>query len=368
MRHDRSGPEPSALRLTVHPGLGKTATTSVQRVLRAHPRLWFGGVASHQPDHPFRRAFEALLREPVDRHTWRARIPPDVRIARLAEAISEGLRSSPDGVGVLSDEAILGHVGDDDGWRGPYIAGFGTSPGWRVAEVRLARLARVIGRIAERLAADGVRLDVRTVLTVRRQGTLLASSWAWNHEYYRGAGIRGVDDLLAAVAEDRFPRLRFSGLADLIERHGFPSVTVLPLEALAQRPAAFWEELSRIVGTDVEGADAAPSNRRRDDGHRWRTRTVANRPVARIGTSALLERLVAPAPEGLRDRITHALRARSGDGPALELPPELLERIDAAYADDLDALQPRSPFDLRAFGYPGADRPGGGAGAQGSVS
>lgn len=217
MRHGRSRPDPSALRLTVHPGLGKTATTSAQRVLRAHPRLWFGGVASHQPDHAFRRAFEALLREPV-------------------------------------------------------------------------------------------------------------------------------------------------------ERHGLPSVTVLPLEALAERPAAFWEELSRIVGVEVPGAGSAPSNRRRDDGHRWRTRTVANRPVARIGTSALFERLVAPAPERLRGRMSHTLQARSGDGATVKLSPELLERIDATYADDLDLLQPRCPFDLRALGYPGTDRPDGGTSPWGRVS
>jgi hypothetical protein len=63
------------VRLTVHPGLGKTATTTVQSVLRerAPAGLWYGGIRSHSYDHPFATAFEALLREPLDRHTWRAR-------------------------------------------------------------------------------------------------------------------------------------------------------------------------------------------------------------------------------------------------------------------------------------------------------
>ena len=65
------------VRLTVHPGLGKTATTTVQPVLRerAPAGLWYGGIRSHPYDHPFATAFEALLREPLDRHTWRARAP-----------------------------------------------------------------------------------------------------------------------------------------------------------------------------------------------------------------------------------------------------------------------------------------------------
>ena len=351
MSDDRSAGADHTVRLTVHPGLGKTATTSLQRVLRGHPDLWFGGVGSHTPDHPFRTAFEALLREPVSRRTWRARTPVDVRIDRLAAAIAEGLSGSPTGLGVLSDEAILGHVGDDDGWRGPYVAGFGGVLGWRVAEVRVARLAGVLARVSERVADAGVRLEVRPLLTIRRQGTLLASTWAWNHEYFRRAGIRDHKDLLTAVTQDRFPRLRFSRVVRLMEDHGLGPVTVLPLEALAERPQAFWTEVSRLVGTEVRGAAGPASNQRREDAHRWRTRTVANRPVARLGTSALAERLLAPTPAAFRERIAHTLRARSADGAALVVPETLLERIDATYADDLAALRPHCPFPLEDLGY-----------------
>jgi hypothetical protein len=345
------------VRLTVHPGLGKTATTTVQSVLRDESDLWFGGVRSHAPDHPFTRAFDALLREPLDRWTWRARTPLTDRIDALAHAVADGLRGSPSRVGVLSEEAILAHVGDDVGWRGPASGRRGGAPGWRIAGERLNRLSQTLVRVRELLAADGLTLEVAGLLTVRRHGSLLASSWAWNHEHYRSLGLLDTDDLLRLVAADGFPRLRFNSVVAAMEGAELGPVTVLPLEALAADAAAFWSALATVVGHPLTApVDDRSANRRRTSTGGWTVRTVENPQVARIGTSAAFGRLVGPLPRGLRERLEHALRPRSADGGRLHLDDAVLGAIDAAYADDLPLLSPHCPFDLGALGYsaPGA--------------
>jgi len=344
------------VRLTVHPGLGKTATTTIQSVLRDSARtgsgLWYGGIRSHAYDHPFMVAFEELLREPLDRHTWRARVPLEERIERLAEAVAAGLRASPSGAGVLSNEAILAHVGDDVGWRGPSVARRGGGPGWRIALVRLERLAAVLARVSALLAKDGIDLDVAGLLTVRRQGSLLASSWAWNHEHYRRIGIRDEMGLRRSVARDAFPRLRFSRVVAAIEQSGIAPVTVLPLEALQSAPNEFWSALSRTVGTTLS-PDGPPerANRRRAEGGSWTVRTVVNPRRARIGTSATFDRVTAPLPTAVRARLESRLQARSGDGPQIVVSDTFLSDIDAAYADDLPLLTPSCPFALPTLGY-----------------
>lgn len=340
------------VRLTVHPGLGKTATTTIQSVLRDSPGLWYGGIRSHPYDHPFATAFEALLREPIDRLTWRARVPLPERIDLLADAIATGLRDTPSGVGILSNEGILAHVGDDVGWRGPSVARSGGGPGWRVALERLERLGAVLERTAERLADDGIALDVGGLLTIRRQGSLLASSWAWNHEHYRRIGIRDEQDLRRLVSADAFPRLRFSRIITAMEQAGVGPVTVLPLEALQHEPGRFWTALSDLVGATLSPRGAPPTaNRRRTEGASWTVRTVANPVRARIGTAATFDRAVAALPVPVRARLEHLLRARSADGARLTVSGTFLADVDAAYADDLRMIAPACPFDLAGLGY-----------------
>jgi hypothetical protein len=343
-----------AIRLTVHPGLGKTATTTVQAALRDRSDLWYGGVRSHPSDHPFTRAFDALFREPLDRWTWRATIPLADRIDTLAQVIADGLAGSNTGVGILSDEAILGHVGDDVGWRGPYMArrGRGT-PGSRLADERLRRLSSVLERTRSLLQQHGLTLEVRGLLTIRRHGPLLGSSWAWNVEHYRGMGVRNAEDLLRLVVEDRLPRLRFSRLCETMQRSGLAPVSVLPLEALARDPDAFWDVLTELVGAPLSGPPG-PSvrNQRSPAAGEWVARTVANRTVARLGTSATLDALLAPLPTGIRQRIEHVLRPRSTDGVTLRIDPQMLADIDSAYAADTALLAPYCPFDLRMLDYP----------------
>jgi hypothetical protein len=341
------------LRLTVHPGLGKTGTTTLQSALRAADQLWYAGVRSHPADHAFARAFDALLREPLDRWTWRARLPIDERIDALAAVLAEGLATSPSGVGVLSDESILAHVGDDVGWRGPYTARRGEQhPGARVADERLGRLAAVLVQVRTRLADQGHALEVRGFLTVRRHGALLGSSWAWNHEHYRAMGVTDAQDLLRLVREDRFPRLRFSEVRSRMLQSGLADVTVLPLEALREDPEAFWRALSEVLGVELPPTATTPANRRSGSAGAWIVRTVANRPVAAVGTSALLDATLAPLPAGVRGRVEHALRPRSTDGPIVTMDAATLATIDAAYTADNALLGASCPFDLATLGYP----------------
>jgi hypothetical protein len=343
-----------SVRLTVHPGLGKTATSTIQAALRGRDDLWFGGVRSHRADHPFTRAFDALLREPLDRRTWRATIPLADRTDTLARVIADGLAGSDTGIGVLSDEAILGHVGDDIGWRGPYMArrGRGT-PGSRVADERLQRLSSVLARTRSLLEQRGLMLEVRGLLTIRRHGPLLGSSWAWNVEHYRSMGVRSAEDLMRLVVEDRFPRLRFSRLCVAMTSSGLSSVSVLPLEALAQDPDVFWDALTDIVGVPLAGPPGPRArNQRSPESGAWVARTVANRATARLGTSVALDALVAPLPTGIRQRIEQVLRPRSTDGVTLRIDPGMLAEIDAVYAADTALLAPFCPFDLRMFDYP----------------
>jgi len=348
-----------SVRLTVHPGLGKTATSTIQGVLRGRGDLWFGGVRSHDGSHPFSRAYDALLREPLDRRTWRARIPVAQRVERLAEHVAEGLRSSPSGVGILSNESLLAHVGDAVGWRGPAAAPhLRQGPGDAIARERLSRLSAVLDRTRELLAGDGIDLEVHGLLTVRRHSRLLASTWAWNHEHYRRIGVRTQDDLLRLVAEDRFPRLRFAELAGRLEASGMRTTTVLPLEALAQDPEGFWRAFSAVVGHPVVPASTvAAANRRRDPTGGWLIRTVANPLTARIGLSRTAGRILAPMPALLRHRIESALSPRSTDGGMLLIDKEVLELIDRAYADDTSRLGDACPFDLTRLGYAVAGQP-----------
>lgn len=345
------------VRLTVHPGLGKTATTTIQSVLRDSPGLWYGGVRSHPYDHPFATAFEALLREPTDRHSWRARVPLEERIERLASVLATELHDVPSRTAILSNEGILAHVGDDVGWRGPSVTRGPGAPGWQIALDRLERLGAVLARTSQLLADDDIDLDVVGLLTIRRQGSLLASSWAWNHEHYRRIGVRDEADLRRLVADDALPRLRFSRVVAAMEGAGTGPVTVLPLEALQHDPAAFWSALSDLVGVPLAARGPhSTANRRRGEGPSWTVRTVANPRRARLGTAAGFDRMTAPLPVAVRARLEHLLRARSADGPLLTVSDTFLTDVDAAYADDLPDLMRSSPFILPDLGYPtGAD-------------
>lgn len=349
------------VRLTVHPGLGKTATSTVQGVLRGRQGedLWYGGIRSHDGSHPFTRAYDALLREPLDRTTWRARIPLERRTERLAALIADGLRRSPTGVGVLSNESLLAHVGDAVGWRGPAAAPRRPQgPGDAVAHERLDRLSAVLARTRELLSADGIGLEVRGLLTIRRHSRLLASTWAWNHDHYRRIGVRTEDDLLRLVAEDRFPRLRFSQLVERMEAAGLRPTTVLPLEALARDPDRFWREVSEVVGHPIAPpAISGVANRRRTGADGWLIRTVANPLAARTGLSATISGLLAPLPAPVRHRAERVLSPRSTDGGTLRIDPEVLELVDRAYADDSGRVGASCPFDLRDLGYPVSDQP-----------
>jgi hypothetical protein len=340
------------LRLIIHPGLGKTATSTLQGVLRSQEHVWFGGVRSHPIDHPFSVAFERVMREPLERITWRRSVPLEPSISALAAAVAEGLASSPSGAGVLSQEAILGHVGDDLGWRGPYEAALRRrTPGWRIAVERLRRLEMMIEHLRSLLGPD---LRITGLLTIRRQGDLLGSTWAWNYEHYRSFGVESEDDLLALVSAGRFPRMRFGAVADAMEASGMESVEVLPMELLTQDPESFWGRLSALVGTPlgpVSHDQPVVANRRRLPRGTWRIRSVANRPIAFVGTSAAFDYAVRNASPLLRGRLEHALRPRSADGPLLAVSSRFLEAVDDIHAPENDRLSGSRGVDLASLGY-----------------
>lgn len=361
MNHAGRQDGPRSVRLVIHPGLAKAGTTTVQSVLRADPGLWFCGLRSHAPDHPFTQAFERVLHEPLDRWTWRRRVPLESEVERLAAIISDGLRSSPHGVGVLSHEAILGHVGDNVGWRGPYEARAAPQePGWEIARVRISRLGRVVERIRDQLADVGVALDTATVLTIRRPGPLLASTWAWNYLHYRALGVRSEDDLLGLVMDDRLPRLRFHEVAATLVESGLGPVTAVPIESLERDPGAFWTVLSGILAHRIHPLqNLEPQNNRQRQAGTWIARTVANPRTARISTSASFHRAVGPLPERIRVGVEHAIRPRSSSVVELTVSRATLDHVDAFYAHDTPSVQRLTAFPLHDLGYrPDPTEPG----------
>jgi hypothetical protein len=253
---------------------------------------------------------------------------------------------------VLSHEAILSHVGDDTGWRGPFqIHSRSLVPGWRIAVERLHRLAAVIDHVRAVLDAD---LVVSGLLTIRRQGPLLASTWAWNYEHYRAMGVDGESDLLDLAAADRFPRLRFGEMAEQMMASGMQEVTVLPLELLQQDPASFWRRVTTLVGVPIgppSGHGIGVANGRSLTPDTWRTRTVSNRLVAAIGTSRTFDRAIAGAKPLTRGRLEHLLRPRSADGPRLAVSPRFLETLDALHAEANHRLDVETGLGLAELGY-----------------
>lgn len=335
-------------RLTLHVGLPKTATTTLQTHVFPQVPGFIGrsranlGPATEAPYRKFRAVVNKWER---GRSAWSADIASFVAsLGNLSE--DEAL---------VSEESLSGWVIDGD------RAAWPVEDGWfRLPRVRPHPLA---DRTAElRAAADGL-FDVRIILTLRNQPDLMGSLYA---QLQGGMGNPSQDDFEAKVARtlsNDEPVFDYASLVEeLLWTVGGDDVLVLLHEDGMERNVS---RIAEFLGTPLRATEDLRENVKREGPQAWRGAWV-DRPVTRRGTLGRArttadrlwpEALRALAPPlkrmlaGLDAASARVVEPKHHVGVRVEFTHELAERVRDHYRPSNERLGQLIGRDLESLGY-----------------
>lgn len=354
------------MRLIIHPGYPKTATTWLQTHALPQAGVWqlgkgSAGDGSEEHWSPGARELQYRVFSPISgpASMWERFRTSGPAVRALADALAQELNTAASGgtpesaarqgvrnteIAVLSDETILAYGG---------------------AEIGTPLLSWLATTLHDRLDdPDGTSIEI--VLTIREQAGLLQSFFAYDFAHQREF-FRDFDQFVEAGIADPhaglFGWVFYDDLFELLASVLPPSVRVraVPYELLSvDGPDAFVRAFLGAAAPAVRqrsGDDpAAPSsavNRQSDSGYRLRDFPRGQRIAAQVR-----RRAAALAPPPLDRVVAAGLGRWAASSSSMRLLRQRAElnsgqqqRIRAVYAESNRAVAERFGLDLERLGY-----------------